>query len=42
VLLTGNEGYGQETYTELLLGAAEALLAPAGYPAERIQSSLGS
>ncbi|MFQ5846680.1 MAG: DNA polymerase domain-containing protein [Candidatus Methylomirabilales bacterium] len=40
VLLTGNESYDKERYVELLLRAAETLLAPVGYPAARLQSWL--
>lgn len=41
LLLTGDESYDKERYVELLLRAAETLLAPVGYPAERIKSLLG-
>ncbi len=40
LLLTGNESYDKEKYVELLLRAAETLLAPVGYPPARIQSLL--
>ncbi len=40
VLLTGEESYDKETYVELLLRAAETLLGPVGYPADRIKSLL--
>lgn len=40
VLLTGSESYDKERYVELLVRAAETLLAPVGYPAERITSFL--
>ena len=40
ILLTGDESYDKERYAELLLRAADTLLAPFGYPAERIQSWL--
>ncbi len=40
LLLTGEESYDKERYIELLLRAAETLLAPLGYPADRIQSHL--
>ncbi len=33
LLLTGEESYDKERYVELLLRAAETLLAPLGYPA---------
>ena len=39
-LLTGDESYDTKTYEELLLRAAETLLGPVGWPAERIQSCL--
>jgi DNA polymerase elongation subunit (family B) len=42
VLLTGSESYDKEKYEELLLRAAEALLVPVGYSAERITSSLNT
>lgn len=41
-LLTGNETYDKIKYKELLLRAAETLLGPVGYPAERIQSWLNT
>jgi len=37
VLLTGDESYDTQTYEELLLRAAETLLGPVGYSAERLQ-----
>jgi DNA polymerase elongation subunit (family B) len=40
VLLTGSESYDKERYVELLVRAAETLLAPVGYSAERITSFL--
>lgn len=40
VLLTGEESYDKEKYVELLLRAAETLLAPVGYPGDRLQSHL--
>ncbi len=41
VLLTGTESYDKEKYVELLIRAGETLLAPVGYPADRITSLLG-
>ena len=38
LLLTGAESYDKERYVEMLLRAAESLLGPLGYPAERIFS----
>ncbi len=40
LLLTGNETYDRERYVELLLRAAETLLGPVGYSADRLQSYL--
>ena len=40
LLLTGTESYDTEKYVELLLRAAETLLAPVGYSADRIRSYL--
>ena len=40
LLLTGEESYDKERYIELLLRAAETLLAPLGYPPARLQSCL--
>ncbi|MGI0036828.1 MAG: DNA polymerase domain-containing protein, partial [Nitrososphaera sp.] len=42
VLLTGDESYDTKTYEELLLRAADTLLGPVGWPAERIQSWLAT
>ena len=41
LLLTGTESYDTEKYVELLIRAAETLLAPVGYSADRIRSLLG-
>jgi len=40
LLLTENESYDTKTYEGLLLRAAETLLGPVGWRAERIQSWL--
>ncbi|MGH7372565.1 MAG: DNA polymerase domain-containing protein, partial [Candidatus Methylomirabilales bacterium] len=42
VLLTGDESYDTKTYEELLVRAAETLLAPVGWPAGRLQSWLAT
>jgi DNA polymerase elongation subunit (family B) len=40
ILLTGDESYDKEKYEELLLRAAETLLGPVGWPAEKLQACL--
>ena len=40
ILLTGDESYDKERYEELLLRAAETLLGPVGWPAEKLQACL--
>lgn len=42
LLLTGTESYDTEKYVELLVRAAETLLAPVGWPAARLQSWLAT
>ena len=38
--MTGSESYDKKRYVELLLRAAETLLAPVGCPAEQLQAWL--